>query len=159
MSAARIVMRVAAPYSPVRVAKDLVGKTVGVYTLKQLNELSLDVWLSQGGVDVSQVKVVEISPGAMVAALGRGQVEAALISEPTLSAALRPMDFPSCRSRPMLVRPGARRAFGLGEQPIENDEMSEEQARDEEARDHEPGQTGHDGARRRPGERVERTWR
>lgn len=80
---------VVAANSPVRGAKDLVGKTVGVYTLKQLNELSLDVWLTQNGVEVAQVKVVEVGPSAMVQALGRGTVDAALISEPTLSAGLK----------------------------------------------------------------------
>jgi NitT/TauT family transport system substrate-binding protein len=80
---------VTVPSSTVRTAKDLVGKTVGVYTFKQLTELSLDAWLAQGGVEPEQVKVIEVSPSAMVPALQRGQVDAGIMGEPTLSAALK----------------------------------------------------------------------
>ena len=38
----------------------MIGKTVGVNTLKTLLELGLDVWLTKNGVDPAQVRVVEI---------------------------------------------------------------------------------------------------
>ncbi len=75
--------------SPIASAKDLVGKTVGVNVLKTVLELSVDAWLARNGVDASSVRKVEVTFAEMGAAIDRGTVGAAQISEPFLSEALK----------------------------------------------------------------------
>jgi NitT/TauT family transport system substrate-binding protein len=76
----------------VRAAKDLIGKTVGVNTLKTLLELGLDVYLTKNNVEIPQVRVVEVLFSEMGAAIDRGTIDAAVIGEPQLSAALKAND-------------------------------------------------------------------
>jgi NitT/TauT family transport system substrate-binding protein len=77
---------------PIHAAKDFAGKTVGVVTVKTMMQLGLDVYLAKYGVSNSNVKVVELSFGEMGAAIDRGIVDAAVMGEPFLSAALRSND-------------------------------------------------------------------
>lgn len=74
--------------SPLASAKDLIGKTVAVSTLNDFNQLGVVAWLEKNGVTPAQVKFVEIHFPEMGAALQRGTVDAATISEPALSGAL-----------------------------------------------------------------------
>jgi NitT/TauT family transport system substrate-binding protein len=76
----------------VRTPKDFIGKTVAVVTLKTLLELGLDIYLSKGGVEPSQVRVVEMGFSAMGPAIDRGTIDAAVMGEPFLSAALKTND-------------------------------------------------------------------
>lgn len=71
--------------SPIRTAKDLEGKTVGVNGLKSIAEFCVRDWLHEGGADPEKVSIVEIPPSAALAALERGTVAAMMISEPVLS--------------------------------------------------------------------------
>jgi NitT/TauT family transport system substrate-binding protein len=72
--------------SPIKSAKDLVGKTVAVTALKDLTEVGVRAWLDRNGVDSKGVKFVESQMALMPPALGRGTYDAALMGEPYLSA-------------------------------------------------------------------------
>lgn len=73
---------------PLRGAKDLEGKTVAVNALKTLSEVALDLWLSKNGADTAKVRAVEMVFSAMGPAIERGAIDAAVMSEPSLSIAL-----------------------------------------------------------------------
>jgi NitT/TauT family transport system substrate-binding protein len=79
---------VVAKDSPMRVAKDLEGKTVANPTLKDLTYLATVAFLAQGGADPTKVQMTEMPFSEMGAALQRGTIAAAIISEPSLSAAI-----------------------------------------------------------------------
>jgi NitT/TauT family transport system substrate-binding protein len=69
-------------------AKDLVGATCAVSTLNDFNQLGVQAWLEKNGIAPGKVKFVELKFPEMGAALQRGTVAAATISEPSLTAAL-----------------------------------------------------------------------
>ncbi|HXP94236.1 MAG TPA: ABC transporter substrate-binding protein, partial [Candidatus Binatia bacterium] len=73
--------------SPVRSARDLEGKSVGVVNLKSLSGISVTQWLRVNGADDGKVTLFEIPFAEMSQALVRGTVAAALGGEPYLSAA------------------------------------------------------------------------
>jgi NitT/TauT family transport system substrate-binding protein len=73
--------------SPVRSARDLAGKTIAVDNLTSFSQVTALLWLKANGVDAAAVKFVEIPFSAMAAALETGRIDAANISEPSLSAA------------------------------------------------------------------------
>lgn len=75
--------------SPVKVPKDLTGATFGVSSLGDFNQLSLLAWLDANGVRRSGVHFVELPFGEMGAALQRGTVQAAIITEPARTDATR----------------------------------------------------------------------
>lgn len=74
--------------SPFRGAKDFEGASVAVNALRTSSEELLDAWLAKNGADLSKVHTVEMGFSEMGAALKRGTIAAAVISEPALSAAL-----------------------------------------------------------------------
>jgi len=80
---------------PIRSAVDLEGKTVAVNALKNFAEMMLDAWLAQHGVDPAKVQVVELRFTEMAGAAERGQVAAAVLSEPALTPALATGNFRS----------------------------------------------------------------
>lgn len=82
-------MVLVAKNGPLRTAKDLEGKTVAVNALKTLSESVLDLWLAQNGADTAKVHTVETTFSEMGAAIERGTVAAAVVSEPALSIALK----------------------------------------------------------------------
>jgi NitT/TauT family transport system substrate-binding protein len=71
--------------SPIHGAKDMIGKTIAVPTLVGLTTASLRAWLPANGVQLDQVKLVEFPQPAVVAALQRGTVDVALLSEPFIT--------------------------------------------------------------------------
>jgi NitT/TauT family transport system substrate-binding protein len=73
--------------SPIKTPKDLIGKTIGVPTLVGLSTACFKAWLPAHGVQVSQVKLVEISQPVTVPALQRGTLDAGLLSEPFVTFA------------------------------------------------------------------------
>jgi len=79
----------------IRTAKDLEGKTVAVPALKQIVDLALRVWLTQGGADPDKVQVVESSFADMAPGIERGRFGAAVISEPSLTNAMKHADVRS----------------------------------------------------------------
>ena len=70
---------------PIRQPKDLAGKTIGIPTLVGLTTASLKTWLPLNGVDVSTVKLVEISQAATVPGLQRGIIDCGLLGEPFIT--------------------------------------------------------------------------
>jgi NitT/TauT family transport system substrate-binding protein len=79
---------IVAKSAPIHSGKDLEGKTIGVPSLGGLSRLATTVWLEKTGGELSKVKFVEIPSAEMSAAVGRGTIDAAVITEPTLSAAV-----------------------------------------------------------------------
>jgi NitT/TauT family transport system substrate-binding protein len=74
--------------APLHGPKDFEGKAVAMNVLRNVSEISLDVWLTQGGAEVGKVKPVELPYSEMVPALQRGNVDGVIIAEPVLSIAL-----------------------------------------------------------------------
>jgi NitT/TauT family transport system substrate-binding protein len=71
--------------SPIRGAKDLIGKTVGVPTLGALTSSSLLAWLPQNGVEPAQVKFVEVPQSIAVPSLERGTIDCVTLGEPFIT--------------------------------------------------------------------------
>lgn len=74
--------------SPIRTGRDLTGKIVAVTALNDLNTIGVRAWTDQNGGDSNAVKLVELSPAAMQAALETGRIDAAAIFNPVFEAAL-----------------------------------------------------------------------
>ncbi len=73
--------------SPLTSAKELGGTTVGVSTLKDLQQASVLKWVDAAGGDGRSVKFVELAITQMPAALSAGRIDAGIVLEPTLTAA------------------------------------------------------------------------
>lgn len=67
--------------SPIKAARDLSGKTIGVASIASITICAVKAWLEAGGVDLTTVKLFELNYPQMVPALQRGQLDAAFISE------------------------------------------------------------------------------
>jgi NitT/TauT family transport system substrate-binding protein len=80
---------IVAKNSGIKTAKDLEGKVVAVNALKTGSEVNFDVWLSQGGADISKVKLIEANFSTMGLAVENGQIAAAVMTEPALTLALK----------------------------------------------------------------------
>jgi NitT/TauT family transport system substrate-binding protein len=80
---------VVAKDGPIKAPKDLVGATFGVTTLADLNTLSLMAWLDANKVPRDGVKFVELKFGELGQALVRGTIQAAIITEPFKTDAMR----------------------------------------------------------------------
>jgi NitT/TauT family transport system substrate-binding protein len=68
--------------SPVQSAADLAGRRVGVNTINNINDTVIRESIRQAGGDPSAVELVELPFPDMVAAIGSGQVDAAMTVEP-----------------------------------------------------------------------------
>jgi NitT/TauT family transport system substrate-binding protein len=68
--------------SPIREAKDLAGKTVGVTTLRDMIQAAAMTWIDKHGGDATAVKWFEILSASMGPALAGGRIDAAVIVEP-----------------------------------------------------------------------------
>jgi NitT/TauT family transport system substrate-binding protein len=79
---------IVATASPVKTAKDLNGKIVGVPALGDLNTLATRAWLDQNGGDSKTIAFVEIPIAAQLAALTEGRIAAGGIINPFLSEAV-----------------------------------------------------------------------
>lgn len=74
--------------SDIRAPEDLEGKTFAVNTLNSLGEVTIKTALEKEGVDVSDLKFVEVPFPDMIPALERRQFDVAWATEPFISAAL-----------------------------------------------------------------------
>jgi NitT/TauT family transport system substrate-binding protein len=72
--------------SPIRTARDLMNSTIAVQTLNDDQGLGILAWLDQNHVDTTKVKFIEMTFPTMPAALTRGEIAAAMIVEPFISA-------------------------------------------------------------------------
>jgi NitT/TauT family transport system substrate-binding protein len=73
--------------SPVKSAKDLVGRTVAVNTLQNIGDTTVRESVRKAGGDPSDVKFVEIAFDQMPAAVDGGRVDAAWMGEPAQTIA------------------------------------------------------------------------
>lgn len=73
--------------SPLRTARDLEGKTVACNSLKTISQFGPQAWIDKNGGTSSAVKFIELSVPDIVVALGRGSLDAALVTEPFITAA------------------------------------------------------------------------
>lgn len=80
---------VVAKDGPIKVPKDLVGATFGVSTLADLNQMSLLNWLDKNNVPREGVKFVEMKFGELGLALQKNLVQAAILTEPFKTDAMR----------------------------------------------------------------------
>lgn len=67
---------------------DLEGKTIGIFNLQSTNELNVRAAIDAEGGDSSTLSFVSLEFTAMLAALQRGDIDAAGMAEPNLSLAL-----------------------------------------------------------------------
>ena len=74
--------------SPIRTAKDLTGKNLGVPALRDFNSVSVMAWVDQNGGDASTVHLVETPATASKAAVIAGRIDATILTTPLLQAAL-----------------------------------------------------------------------
>ena len=72
--------------SSIREVGDLAGKTVAVNTLNNIAEVVVKASLQKAGVDPGQVKLAEVDFPEMGAALEKGDVDAAFVIEPFVTA-------------------------------------------------------------------------
>ncbi|MQA85889.1 MAG: transporter substrate-binding domain-containing protein [Streptosporangiales bacterium] len=72
----------------VRSAEDLAGKTIGVNTLKNIEEVLVKYAIDQAGGDSSKVKLVEVPTSQMPNSLAQGKVAAVVAFEPYVTVAL-----------------------------------------------------------------------
>ena len=73
--------------SGLRDPRELEGQTIALSTLTDISSVGLSAWLDAHNVDRTKVKTIELPFSQMAAALNRGTVAAAIISEPSLTAA------------------------------------------------------------------------
>jgi NitT/TauT family transport system substrate-binding protein len=83
---------VAPPDSPIRTAKDLAGKKIGVNTRANVIELAVRAALKAQQVDPASVQFTELAFPDMQAALQRKDIDAALVVEPFLTRAQQQMN-------------------------------------------------------------------
>ena len=90
--------------SPIKGVEDLPGNTIAVNALRGLAEVVISRSLEKQGVDYREVKLLEVPFPEMPSALGTGRVDAALLTEPFLSAVLaeggKQIDAPSVETLP-----------------------------------------------------------
>jgi NitT/TauT family transport system substrate-binding protein len=73
--------------SPIATAKDLNGKTVGLSTLRDLQQASVMKWMDANGGDSSTLRFLEIPVPEMAPAIAAGRIDAATILEPSYTNA------------------------------------------------------------------------
>jgi NitT/TauT family transport system substrate-binding protein len=74
--------------SPIQRAQQFEGQTIAVSSLVSLSSTGVKAWLVRNGADLAKIKLVEMPPPEMPAALNRGVVGGAFIAEPVLTQAL-----------------------------------------------------------------------
>lgn len=79
---------VVAPASPIRAARDLVGKTVALPGIRNITEVALDAWLEANGVSPKGVNVIDMPMSSMTAALASGHIDAGQMTFPELADGL-----------------------------------------------------------------------
>ncbi|HXF35227.1 MAG TPA: ABC transporter substrate-binding protein [Candidatus Acidoferrales bacterium] len=75
--------------SSLRQAKDLEGMTVAITAIGDQTQIGVSAWLAKNNVDLSKVHFIQIPFTEMHAALQGGLADAAIITEPWLSATLQ----------------------------------------------------------------------
>ena len=71
--------------APFKTGKDLNGKTIGVSTLKDLQQASVMKWVDANGGDSSTLKFIEIPVPEMAPALNANRIDGCCLLEPSLT--------------------------------------------------------------------------
>ena len=79
---------VALKNSPLKTAKDLVGKTTTTNGILNIGQIATMAWLEKNGADPKTVKFLELPVASQPAALESGRIDVALLAEPVLSEEL-----------------------------------------------------------------------
>ena len=74
---------------PIKTPKDLTGGTIAVPSLGDFTQLSLLGWIDANKIPRDSVRYLELKFGEMGAALQRGTVQAAILTEPAKTDAMR----------------------------------------------------------------------
>ena len=74
--------------SPIKSAKDLEGRILGVTGLHDLFALATQAWMEREGADLSKIRFLEIPPSLMLGALQSKRIDAFTIQEPFRGAAV-----------------------------------------------------------------------
>ena len=72
--------------SPIKTAKDLVGKTLAAVSLNDQNSIATFAWLAQRGVDWKTLKYTEIPASASLAAMEADRIVGSTVYEPVFTA-------------------------------------------------------------------------
>jgi NitT/TauT family transport system substrate-binding protein len=80
---------VVAQSSPIKTAHDLNGKTVAINGLMNIGQLAVMAWMDQNGGDSKSAHFIEMTFGDMIAGLGTGRIDAALLLEPALTESMK----------------------------------------------------------------------
>ncbi|MGI5283275.1 ABC transporter substrate-binding protein [Nonomuraea polychroma] len=81
----------ALPDSPIKTAKDLEGKTINVNVLRNFQELALTQVLKANNVDPASIKYVQVTFQNIMPSWKNGQIDAAYLGEPMVTAATATM--------------------------------------------------------------------
>ncbi|MER7502443.1 ABC transporter substrate-binding protein [Nonomuraea pusilla] len=81
----------ALPNSPIKTAKDLEGKTINVNVLHNFQELALTQVLKANNVDPASIKYVQVTFQNIMPSWKGGQIDAAYLGEPMVTAATSQM--------------------------------------------------------------------
>ncbi|MDP4504589.1 ABC transporter substrate-binding protein [Nonomuraea turcica] len=81
----------ALPNSPIKTAKDLEGKTINVNVLRNFQELALTQVLKANNVDPASIKYVPVTFQNIMTSWKSGQIDAAYLGEPMVTAATASM--------------------------------------------------------------------
>jgi NitT/TauT family transport system substrate-binding protein len=74
--------------SPIKTGRDLVGKTLGSASLRDINAAASLAWIDKTGGDSKTVKVVEVPASAGTAFLEEHRADAVTLNEPAVSQAV-----------------------------------------------------------------------
>ncbi len=87
-SASPTTMLIALADAPFKTPKDIEGKTIVTNGILNIGQIGGDAWLDKNGVPYRSVRWVEVPTAATAAALLNHRVDLAVLSEPTVGAAL-----------------------------------------------------------------------
>jgi NitT/TauT family transport system substrate-binding protein len=79
--------------SPIHNARDFAGKTVGISGLRGITEAGTLNWIDKNGGDSKTVHFLDLPFPEMASAVEAHRIDAALVTEPVLSAALNTKQF------------------------------------------------------------------
>jgi NitT/TauT family transport system substrate-binding protein len=79
--------------SPIHSAQDLNGKAVAISGIRGIQEIGMRNWIDKNGGDSKTLKFLDMPFTAMTASLAQRRVDAALVTQPELQAALDTKEF------------------------------------------------------------------
>lgn len=78
---------------PIRTARDLNGKTIGVDALRDVNGTATRAWLDEHGGNGNTLHLIELKPAEQLSGLATGRIDSAVLQPPYLTQALESGTF------------------------------------------------------------------